>query len=67
MADVNDRVLRHVVTGLGGIMQGVPRETGFDITAASELMAILCLSKDLADLKQRISKIVVGYTYDQKP
>ena len=67
VADVNDRVLRHVVTGLGGIMQGVPRETGFDITAASELMAILCLSKDLADLKQRISKIVVGYTYDQKP
>lgn len=67
VADVNDRVLRHVVTGLGGVMQGVPRETGFDITAASELMAILCLSKNLADLKQRISKIVVGYTYDQKP
>ncbi|WP_057799590.1 formate--tetrahydrofolate ligase [Lactobacillus kalixensis] len=65
--DVNDRALRNVVTGLGGIMQGVPRETGFDITAASELMAILCLSKDLHDLKERIGRIVVGYTYGKEP
>lgn len=65
--DVNDRALRNVVTGLGGIMQGVPRETGFDITAASEMMAILCLSESLHDLKKRIGRIVVGYTYDKKP
>ena len=65
--DVNDRALRDVVTGLGGPMAGVPRETGFDITAASELMAILCLSTSLHDLKERISRIVVGYTYDKEP
>lgn len=65
--DVNDRALRNAVTGLGGPMAGVPRETGFDITAASELMAILCLSTSLHDLKERISRIVVGYTYDKEP
>ena len=65
--DVNDRALRNVVTGLGGPMAGVPRETGFDITAASELIAILCLSTSLHDLKERISRIVVGYTYDKEP
>ena len=65
--DVNDRALRNVVTGLGGPMAGVPRETGFNITAASELMAILCLSTSLHDLKERISRIVVGYTYDKQP
>ncbi|WP_251546116.1 formate--tetrahydrofolate ligase [Limosilactobacillus caecicola] len=65
--DVNDRALRHVVTGLGGVMQGIPRETGFDITAASELMAILCLSTDLMDLKRRVGRIVVGYTKDKVP
>ncbi|MQB66795.1 formate--tetrahydrofolate ligase [Lactobacillus reuteri] len=65
--DVNDRALRNVVTGLDGPMAGVPRETGFDITAASELMAILCLSTSLHDLKERISRIVVGYTYDKEP
>lgn len=65
--DVNDRALRNVVTSLGGPMAGVPRETGFDITAASELMAILCLSTSLHDLKERISRIVVGYTYDKEP
>ena len=65
--DINDRALRHVVVGLGGIMQGVPREDGFDITVASELMAILCLASDIADLKKRISQIVIGYTYDKKP
>ena len=65
--DVNDRALRDVVTGLGGIMQGVPRQTGFDITPASELMAILCLATDLSDLKARVSRIVVGYTYDKEP
>ena len=64
--DVNDRALRNVVTGLGGPMAGVPRETGFNITAASELMAILCLSTSLHDLKERISRIVVGYTYDKE-
>ena len=65
--DVNDRALRNVVTGLGGPMAGVPRETGFDITAASEWMAILCLSTSLHDLKERISRYVVGYTYDNQP
>ena len=65
--DVNDRALRNVVTGLGGVMQGVPRETGFDITAASELMAILCLSTDLMDLKERVKRIVVGYTKEKEP
>lgn len=65
--DVNDRALRNIVTGLGGPMDGVPRETGFDITAASELMAILCLSTSLHDLKERISRIVVGCTYDKEP
>lgn len=65
--DVNDRALRNVVTGLGGVMQGIPRETGFDITAASELMAILCLSTDLMDLKRRVGRIVVGYTREKEP
>lgn len=65
--DVNDRALRHVVTGLGGPAHGVPGETGFTITAASEIMAILGLATDLADLKKRLSDITVGYTYDQKP
>lgn len=65
--DVNDRSLRGIVTGLGGPGQGVPRESGFDITAASEIMAILCLATDLADLKARLSRIVVGQTFDQEP
>lgn len=65
--DVNDRALRQVIVGLGGNTMGIPRETGFDITAASEVMAILCLSKDLEDLKKRLGNIFVGYTYDKKP
>ncbi len=65
--DMNDRALRQVIVGLGGTTMGVPRETGFDITAASEIMAILCLSKDLNDLKERMGNIFVGYTYDKKP
>ena len=65
--DVNDRALRHVVTGLGGPAHGVPGETGFTITAASEIMAILGLATDLADLKKRLGDITVGYTYDQQP
>jgi formate--tetrahydrofolate ligase len=65
--DMNERALRKIVIGLGGQTQGVPRETGFDITAASEIMAILCLSKDLEDLKEKIGNIFVGYTYDKKP
>jgi formate--tetrahydrofolate ligase len=65
--DLNDRTLRHIVLGIGGKANGVPRESGFDITVASELMAILCLAKDLDDMKQRISKIIVGYTYDNQP
>lgn len=65
--DMNDRSLRHVVVGLGGTTSGVPRETGFDITAASEVMAILCLSKDREDLKHRLGNIFIGYTYDKKP
>ncbi len=65
--DMNDRQLRHIVDGLGGGMQGVPREDGFDITVASEVMAVLCLARDITDLKTRIAKIIVGYTYDGRP
>lgn len=65
--DLNDRALRQVIVGLGGTSQGVPRETGFMITVASEIMAILCLSKDLMDLKERIGRILVAYTYDKEP
>lgn len=65
--DVNDRALRHVTIGLGGATSGVPREDGFDITVASELMAILTLSHDLEDMKRRIEAIVVGYTYEREP
>ena len=65
--DMNDRQLRNVIDGLGGKVNGVPREDGFDITVASEIMAILCLAKDITDLKERLSKIIVGYTYDDKP
>src|SRR5690625_2832382 len=65
--DMNDRALREVVVGLGGVLRGVPREDGFDITVASEIMAILCLANSLDDLKERISKIVIGYTYDNEP
>ena len=60
--DMNERALRNIVVGLGGRTNGVPRETGFDITVASEIMAILCLSENLADLKERLSKVIVGYT-----
>ena len=65
--DMNDRQLRNVVDGLGGRMQGVPREDGFDITVASEVMAILCLSSSITDMKERLGRIIVGYTYDDKP
>jgi len=65
--DMSDRQLRHIVTGLGGKGDGIPMESGFSITAASEIMAILCLAEDLADLKARLGRIVVGYTYDNKP
>ena len=65
--DMNDRSLRHVIVGLGGTTSGVPRETGFDITAASEIMAILCLAEDFNDLKERLGNIFIGYTYDKKP
>ncbi|MCI9468165.1 MAG: formate--tetrahydrofolate ligase [Oscillospiraceae bacterium] len=65
--DMNDRQLRHVIDGLGGKMQGVPREDGFDITVASEVMAVLCLAKDMLDLKARLGRIIVAYTYDGKP
>ena len=65
--DMNDRSLRNIVIGLGGTANGVPRETGFDITAASEIMAILCLSDDLEDLKRRLGNIFIGYTLDKKP
>ena len=65
--DMNDRQLRNIVDGLGGRMQGVPREDGFDITVASEVMAVFCLSSSIRDLKERLSKIIVGYTYDDKP
>lgn len=65
--DINDRALRHTVIGLGGPLQGIPREDGFDITVASELMAVLCLATDLADLKKRIGQIVIGYNFDKQP
>ncbi|WP_010286023.1 formate--tetrahydrofolate ligase [Kurthia massiliensis] len=65
--DMNDRSLRNVVIGLGGPAQGVPREDGFDITVASEIMAIFCLATDYADLKKRLGDIVIGYTYDKEP
>ena len=65
--DMNDRALRNVTIGLGGPAQGVPREDGFDITVASEIMAVLCLSNDIEDLKEKLSQIVIGYTYDRKP
>lgn len=65
--DMNDRQLRHITDGLGGVANGVPREDGFDITVASEIMAILCLSESISDLKERLSRIIVGYTYDDKP
>ena len=65
--DMNDRQLRNIVDGLGGRMQGVPREDGFDITVASEIMAVLCLSSGILDLKARLGRMVVGYTYDGKP
>ena len=65
--DMNDRQLRHIIDGIGGKAQGVPREDGFDITVASEVMAILCLSTSISDLKQRLGAIVVGYTYSGEP
>lgn len=65
--DMNDRSLRNIIVGLGGTMNGVPRETGFDITAASEVMAILCLSENLSHLKEKLGNIFVGFTYDKKP
>lgn len=65
--DMNDRQLRFVVDGLGGKVNGVPREDGFDITVASEVMAVLCLSTSISDLKRRLSNIIVGYTFDDKP
>lgn len=67
VVDMNDRALRQVVVGLGGSSQGVPREDGYTITAASEIMAILCLADNMEDLKTRLSKIVIGYTYDDHP
>lgn len=67
VVDLNDRALRNIVCGMGGKAHGVPRETGFDITVASEMMAILCLAKDLDDMKKRIGKIIIGYTFDGRP
>jgi formate--tetrahydrofolate ligase len=65
--DMNDRSLRHIIIGIGGTANGIPREDGFNITPASEVMAILCMSKNIEDLKQRLGNIFVGYTYDKKP
>ena len=65
--DMNDRQLRFVTDGLGGRVNGVPREDGYDITVASEIMAVLCLASDITDLKNRLARLVVGYTYDEKP
>ena len=65
--DMNDRQLRQIVDGLGGVANGMPRQDGFDITVASEIMAIFCLATDLMDLKERLGRVVVAYTYDRKP
>ncbi len=65
--DMNDRALRNLVMGLGGPVQGVPREGGFDITAASEIMAIVCLANDMDDLAERLERILIGFTYDGEP
>jgi formate--tetrahydrofolate ligase len=65
--DMNDRALRRIIIGLGGTNSGIPRETGFDITAASEVMAILCIAKDLSDLKRRLGNIFIGYTFNKEP
>ena len=65
--DMNDRQLRNVVDGLGGVANGMPREDGFDITVASEVMAVFCLATDLKDLKERLSRMVIAYTFDQRP
>jgi len=65
--DMNDRQLRHIIDGIGGKAQGVPREDGFDITVASEVMAVMCLASDVTDLKKRCGDIIVGYTYEGKP
>ena len=65
--DMNDRQLCHIINGLGGKMQGVPREDGFEITVASEIMAVLCLASDISDLKARLARMIVAYTYDGKP
>lgn len=67
VVDLNDRALRHVSVGLGGPLNGIPREDGFDITVASEIMAILCLATDIEDLKGRLANIVIGYRYDRSP
>ena len=65
--DMNDRALRHIIVGLGGTANGIPREDGFNITPASEVMAILCMAKDFEDLKERLGNIFIGYTFDKKP
>ena len=65
--DMNDRALRNIIVGLGGANNSVPREAGFDITVASEVMAIFCLSESLAELKERLGRIIVAYTRDRKP
>ena len=67
VVDLNDRALRHVTVGLGSPVNGIPREDGFDITVASEIMAILCLATDIEDLKKRLANIVIGYHYDRSP
>ncbi|HJP49835.1 MAG: formate--tetrahydrofolate ligase [Pseudomonadales bacterium] len=67
VADINDRTLRRINTGLGGTANGIPRETGFDLTVASEVMAIFCLSENIMDLQKRLAKIIVGYTRDREP
>ena len=67
VVDMNDRALRNIVNSLGGVPNGFPREDGFDITVASEIMAILCLSQNFDDLTKRLGKIIVGYTRDQEP
>ncbi len=64
--DINDRSLRNIVIGLGGTANGIPRESGFDITAASVVMAILCLAEYIEDLKKRLGNFFVGYTFDKK-
>src|SRR5699024_4463414 len=67
VVDMNDRQLRNIISGLGGPSNGIPREDGFEITVASEIMAVLCLAESLSDLRERLSRCILGYTFENEP